>query len=100
MWIVSQILGRIFSRKFGTMKEKWSNMMFFNGWITFFNETYLFLALCACLNCCYLKFGSFGDVTNSLLTLICCVLIIALPLFTAIFYNVERNFKLIRKKDK
>ena len=74
--------------------------MFYDGWITFFNETYLFLAVCVCLNCYFMKFDSFGDVSNSLLTLICGVLILAQPFFTAIFYNLDRNYKLIKTKDK
>jgi len=74
-------------------------MMFFNYWVGFFNETYLFLAVCAGLNLHYFRWQSYGDAINSLLALFFGSLIIAFPFFVAIFYNLKKNYDLIINRD-
>ena len=65
--------------------------MFFNYWVGFFQETYLFLAVCVGLNLLYLKWGAYGEGFNSLLSIIFGALIIAYPLFVVVFYNLKKN---------
>jgi len=61
-------------------------MMFFNYWVGFFNETYLFLAVCAGLNIHYLKWSLYGDVVNSCVALLFGSIIIVFPFFVATYY--------------
>ena len=41
--------------------------MFFNDWIGLFNDTYLFLGMCATINFKYFHFDSYGNGINSAL---------------------------------
>ena len=75
-------------------------MMFFNYWVGFINETYLFLAVCAGLNVHYLRFGHYGDAINSSIALIFGSLIILFPIFVGIFYNISRNYtKIVTREE-
>ena len=67
--------------------------MFYDGWIRFVAETYLFLAVCVCLNCNYLIWNTFGDAFNSLWTIFFGAVLLAYPFFAAIYYN--KNYLLI-----
>ena len=73
--------------------------MFFDYWITFVCENYLFLAVCASLNLFYLKFESYGDIINSLFTIFSCLSVLVFTCFYPIFYNVTKNFRLIVRGD-
>ena len=73
--------------------------MFYDGWIKFFDETYLFLAVCVGLNCYYFRWDSFGNSFNSLFTLILGFFLLAYPFFIAIFYNLKRSLQLIQDRD-
>lgn len=73
--------------------------MFFNYWIGFLNENYLFLAVCTCLNLHHFKWSTFGDGFNSTLAITLGLLVILFPLFVGIFYNKTSNFQLIMKQD-
>jgi hypothetical protein len=73
--------------------------MFFDYWISFYNETYLFLAVCAGLNICNLKWHSYGDITNSLIALLVSTILVFLPFFVGIFYNLRKNYARILKLD-
>jgi hypothetical protein len=74
--------------------------MFFNNWIGFFNETYLFLGVCVAINTFYFCFDSFGNVTNSLFTLLFGIIILMFPFFTFIFYNSVSIFTMIKIETK
>ncbi len=65
--------------------------MFYNYWVGFINETYLFLAVCALLNYQFLTFRSFGDSINSLLSVFFGVVLALFPPFVAVFYNTPTN---------
>ena len=66
--------------------------MFFNYWIGFVNEGYLFLAMCAGLNLFYLKFSNYGDAINSLLALFFGFILIIFPVFVGTFYLRKSNY--------
>ncbi len=74
-------------------------MMFFNYWLGFFNETYLFLSVCAGLNLFYFRWGSFGEAINTVFALFFGTFLAVFPFFVAIFYNVPTNYEKIRRKD-
>ena len=65
--------------------------MFFNYWLGFLNETYLFLAVCAGLNLTYFRWNTYGLSINTTLAIVFGVLLVLLPFFTAIFYSSARN---------
>jgi hypothetical protein len=74
-------------------------MMFFNYWVGFFNETYLFLSVCAGINLFYFKWGTYGDAINSFLALLFAGILIAFPFFVGIFYNIKKNYSRIISRD-
>ena len=50
IWFASIVLVRLFRGRFTDFKKKWEGQMFFDFWVKFFYETYLFLSVCTCLN--------------------------------------------------
>ena len=70
--------------------------MFWNNWIQFYNETYLFLGVCVALNLYYFRFDSFGNAVNSLSAAILGTMIILFPFFVIVFYNLPKNYKKIK----
>jgi hypothetical protein len=72
----------------------------YDFWISFFDESYLFLMVCAGLNMrYYLKWQEGGDAANSLLSLLFGFVLVIFPFFVAIFYNLEKNYERIWKDD-
>ena len=69
--------------------------MFFNNWITFINETYLFLGMCAAINFYYLYFDTYGNIANSALSIFFGTVILLFPLYVIIFYSSQKNYALI-----
>lgn len=61
--------------------------MFFNDWIGFISESFLFLGMCAALNLNYLRFNSSGNAFNSLFALIFTIILAMFPVFVAVFYK-------------
>ena len=81
-------------------KQKSKNWLQYGFWVDFFDETYLFLMVCAGLNIQYnFSWASGGDATNSAIAVIFLAILVAFPLFVAIFYNRENNLKLILSGD-
>ena len=73
--------------------------MFYNYWIGFINETYLFLAVCAGLNFYYFSWNTYGDAINSLIALFVGLIIVTFPFFVAVFYNMKRSYERIIQND-
>ena len=73
--------------------------MFFNYWIGFFNETFLFLSMCTALNFGCFQWGTFGDVFNSLLSLTIAAFLAGFAIFTGVFYIFKKNYNLIISKN-
>ncbi len=78
------------------LKLTWHREMFFGTWIKLINETYLFLGVCAILNCKYLSFDTYGDVLNSLCATFCAIVINVFPFFLIIFYNIHKNYEKVK----
>lgn len=66
--------------------------MFWNYWVGFLNETYLFLAVCSLLNYKYYAFDSFGNATNSLVSGFFGIVLASFPFFVGYFYTTPKNF--------
>lgn len=96
-WMLSPLVILACKGEFSFLKQIFNRLMFYNYWIGFINETYLFLAVCALLNYQFLSFRSYGDGINSLLSVFFGVVLALFPLFVAVFYNTPRNLtKIIR----
>lgn len=75
--------------------------MFYDFWIGFFDETYLFLMICSGLNLRYcFKWQSGGERFNSLVALVFGILLMIYPFFVSIFYNLKKNYERIEDRDK
>ena len=75
--------------------------MLFGYWISFFDETYLFLLVCSGLNLRYnFEWKKGGDVANSLIALFFSVLLAIYPIFVSLFYRSKNNQDRLIKGDK
>lgn len=70
--------------------------MFYDFWIGFFDETYLFLMVCSGLNLrYYFKWTTAGTAFNSLISLTFGMILVVFPIFITIFYNFKKNYEMI-----
>ena len=82
------------------LKEKSKNQLMSGFWISFFDEMYLFLLVCSCLNLRnYFEWSNAGDAFNSLIALFFAILLAIFPIFVAIFYSRDSNFERIQNED-
>jgi len=69
--------------------EKWLKYGF---WVSFFDETYLFLLICSFLNLgYYFQWKRYGEGINSLIALVSVILLLIFPIFVTIFYSKSTN---------
>jgi hypothetical protein len=108
VWLAYQLLARLIQvrvnsnwirfttlskSRFEAAKLKWNKRMLFNYWIGLLNQTYIFLTACCCLNLYYYwKWDTFGDLVNSLISVIIGVVLVSFPIFVAIWYNIPKNY--------
>jgi hypothetical protein len=69
--------------------------MFFNSWITFVKDNYLFLAVCAALNVYYFRWDTPGNVANTVITVLTGAVLPSYLVFLHCFYLRKKNFNLI-----
>lgn len=100
MWLSLVMLNKIFRGRFDEKLRTYRHLMFFNGWIGLINETYLFLCVCTCINFYYFNFDTYGNVINSILTLVFAFLLIAFPFYVACFYSLNSVYCNILAKDR
>lgn len=74
-------------------------MMFWNNWLKFFYESYLFLGMCVALNTQYFLFNTFGNVFNSLIAVFFGIILVLLPIFVGVFYNLLKFAERIWTRD-
>jgi hypothetical protein len=84
--------------KYSTFKQKITDMLFFDKTFDFINETYILLAMCACLNLRELQWDSYGVIINSLVSVLLLAVTVIFPVFIANFY--PRNFNKIYHRQK
>jgi hypothetical protein len=100
-WIASTVIVRLSNNIYcANRKKKYHRSMYFDYWVSFFNDTYLFLAVCVLINLNYFKWPSYGDAVNCLLALSFGSVIVLFPFFVLIFYNLGKNYNKILKLDK
>ena len=99
LWLISLILHRLKPGKFYQLKLRYTRLMFFDGWCSFFNETFLFLAVCSGLNLrYYFKWGSAGESFNTLCAIFFGLMLLAFTIFAALFFRTKDNIE--RLKDR
>ena len=86
-------------KEYRHLKEKMNQKMFFNNWIQFLNETFIFLGMCVALNFYYFSWDSFGNGLNSFCSVIFGLLIVLFPFFIILYYNLPQSKINITKKD-
>ena len=100
--VVFLVRGRkkIWKLDLSSIKDKSKRWLQYGFWISFFDETYLFLLVCASLNLrSYFEWEKGGDAVNSLIALFFGILLVIFPIFVAIFYSYGKNFNRILKLD-
>lgn len=90
LWILSWCVYMIL-RGFKDYKAPWHKKLhrfvFFNGTFTFIDESYLLLAMSAVLNSFNLKLDTYGNITNSVLTILLWGVVIGFPFFFYSFFG-------------
>ena len=60
---------------------------------------FLFLSMCTALNFGCFRWGTMGDILNSILSLIIATLLVGFTVFVAVFYNRRKNYTRILAGD-
>jgi hypothetical protein len=91
---------KIWKYDLSSMKEKSVKWLKFGFLISFLDETYLFLLVCAFLNLRdYFIWIGVGNVLNILLSIFFGIILVVFPIFVAIFYTREKNYERMTKGD-
>jgi hypothetical protein len=93
------LLVALYKKKFANLRLKASRLMYFDYWLGFMNETYLFLAVCVGLNLLNTSWTTYGEGLNTALAYFFGSLIVATPFFAAVFYTLPSNYKKIMDRD-
>ncbi len=91
-WFSFLILNCFSKKRFGRLFKKSRDLMFYNSWIAFFNENYMFLCACAAINFNYLLWNTPGNAFNSLLTLFVGTVLFAFLTFLPWFYLKRKSY--------
>jgi len=85
---------------FSYLNVRARNWLQYDFWMSFFDETYLFLLICSGLNLKnYFEWQKFGDGANTFIALFFGLVLLVFPMFVLIFYSKKKNYELIKKKD-
>lgn len=98
-WAFAPLIVAFFKGEFAYLRIKANRLMFYNYWIGFINEAYLFLCVCAGLNLYYFKWDTYGNALNSLLALTCGLTLVTFPFFVAFYYTRQVNYDLILSRN-
>ncbi len=103
LWAVSWSI-YIILRGFKDYKAPWhkklDRFVFFNGTFTSVDESYILLAMSAALNSYYFKWDSYGNIINSIFTVVLWGVIVGAPFFLYNFYRSPARFQKILNRDK
>jgi hypothetical protein len=90
----------IFKIDYEVLQTDAKNWLQYGFWISFLEETYLFLFVCSGLNLrYYFEWQTAGDGANSLFALFFGIILLIFPFFVSIFYSLDKNYTLIEKND-
>jgi hypothetical protein len=59
----------------------------------------MLLAMCACVNCYFLRWDSYGNVSNSLLTLLTMAVLVGFPITVGVLYSRPHIFARIYQRE-
>lgn len=85
---------------FENIKIKLKLFLYFNGIIIFIDENYMLLSISAILNMFYLNFNKFGNILNSQLAIIFCIVVVLFPLLVATYLSRRKVFLDIQDESK
>lgn len=66
--------------------------LFFNGPIVFLDQSYILISVCGFLNTFYLRFDTWGNILNSLFSIILLAIVVVFPIFVGVFYNFKFKY--------
>lgn len=90
----------VFKIDHAAMQTDARNWLQYGFWISFLEETYLFLFVCSGLNLRYFfEWQRAGDAANCLFALFFGIILLIFPVFVAIFYSLEKNYKRVKEGD-
>jgi hypothetical protein len=98
-WVASVVIDLASKGRFDKYRQKFNRLMFYDYWLVFLSENYVFLSVCVCLNVCFLRWYNYGDAVNSLIAIVTGLFIVAFPIFVAIFYGLKRNLDRVLRRD-
>ena len=81
-------------------QKKFDDFIFFNGTITFIDESYILFALSAALNVYYFRWDTVGNVFNCFCSMALWFVVVAAPIFTFKFYHSEESIMKREYRDK
>ena len=87
-------------KKLVRLSNYYHRKMFFDFWLKFLQEAYLFLGICVSLNFNYFYFNKIGNSFNSTLSTILAVVLILFPFGMLAFYSLSKNKEKIISRDK
>lgn len=94
-WAVAPLIVHLLKGEFSHLKTRFNRLMFYNYWIGFINESYLFLTVCAGLNLFNFRWNTYGDAINSFIALFSGSIVIVFPVFVGVFYTLKSNYEKI-----
>jgi hypothetical protein len=92
IYAAAPLLVALFKKNFANFRLRANRLMYFDYWLGFLNETYLFLAVCVGINFSYQSWTSYGEGLNTALAYLFGFLLAALPVFTAVYYVIPSNY--------
>ena len=93
-YIILKYLDRYNQRVFGSLKQRFSNFLFWKGTLGFILGEYIVLMICFALNFGVLSLDSYGNRINFALTILFALAMIGLPLFgLKKLYHLNIKFK-------
>ena len=93
-YLILKYLDRYNRRVFGSLKQRFSNFLFWKGTLGFILGEYIVLMLCFALNYSVLSLDSYGNRINFALTMLITIAMVGLPVFGLIkLYKINKKFK-------
>ena len=97
VWICKKSVCKVNYSSLVSQSKDWLQYGF---WVSFFDETYLFLMVCSGLNLRYnFEWSKGGDAVITLISMFFGFLLVVFPFFVAVFYNLRQNYERIEKRD-
>jgi hypothetical protein len=98
VWLVVLLMVGTCLPQYKNIEKTVRDALFCDKSFKFIYEAYMLLAMSACVNCYYLRFDSYGNVANSMLTVTTLLILVCFPIVVGILYN--KMFKKVYYRDR